>query len=83
MVCACRLEEPTMAAEDFSFMAAKVPGLFVFLGIRDEDVGSVHGLHTPLFFMDERQLTRGAALHVRTALALLDHFGGGKASDEL
>jgi len=68
------LDEPTMAAEDFSFMASKVPGLFAFLGIRDEAIGTVHGLHTPWFRIDERVLTTGVGLHVRTALALLRRF---------
>ena len=34
----------------------KVPGVFSFLGIRNESIGSVHGLHTPRFTMDEGQL---------------------------
>jgi len=33
-----------------------VPGVFTFLGIRNETLGSVHGLHTPRFIMDEAQL---------------------------
>ena len=36
--------------------ADKVPGVFTFLGIRNETLGSVHGLHTPRFMMDEAQL---------------------------
>ena len=34
----------------------KVPGVFTFLGIRNETLGSVHGLHTPRFTMDEAQM---------------------------
>ena len=30
--------------------------MFTFLGIRNETLGSVHGLHTPRFTMDEAQL---------------------------
>jgi IAA-amino acid hydrolase len=33
-----------------------VPAVFTFLGIRNETAGSVHGLHTPVFTMDEAQL---------------------------
>lgn len=33
-----------------------MPAVFTFLGIRNETAGSVHGLHTPVFTMDEAQL---------------------------
>ncbi|KAK9836327.1 hypothetical protein WJX81_005563 [Elliptochloris bilobata] len=71
------LEEPTMAAEDFSFIADVVPAAMSFLGIRNETVGSVHGLHTPRFRMDEAQLPVGAALHAAVALEFL---GSGAAA---
>jgi IAA-amino acid hydrolase len=41
------------------------------LGIRNESAGSVHGLHTPQFRLDEAALPLGAALHVRFALDFL------------
>ncbi|BDA48415.1 IAA-amino acid hydrolase ILR1-like 5 [Coccomyxa sp. Obi] len=63
-----RLPEPTMAAEDFSFLADAVPGAFTFLGIKNETAGSVHGLHTAQFQMDEAQMPLGAALHASVAL---------------
>ena len=43
-------------AEDFALFADEVPAVFTFLGIRNETAGSVHGLHTPVFTMDEAQL---------------------------
>lgn len=48
--------------------AEAVPGVFTYLGIRNETVGSVHGLHTPRFTLDEGVLPRGAALHAAVAL---------------
>ncbi|KAK9797378.1 hypothetical protein WJX73_007694 [Symbiochloris irregularis] len=66
------LEEPTMAAEDFSFLADAVPGAFTFLGINNESAGSVHGLHTPRFRMDDSQLPLGAALHTAVALTFFE-----------
>jgi len=39
----------TMASEDFAFTAAAVPSCFVFLGVRNEKLGAVHGLHSPYF----------------------------------
>lgn len=52
--------------------ADAVPGAFTFLGIYNESAGSVHGLHTPQFLMDDAQLALGSALHVAVALAYLD-----------
>ncbi len=60
--------------------ADKVPGVFTFLGIRNETVGSVHGLHTPRFTMDEAQLPLGAALHASMAFAGLRWAAGGAAA---
>lgn len=69
---ACSLPLTAFAdAEDFAFLAAKVPAAFIMLGIRNESAGSVHGLHTPQFRLDEAALPLGAALHVRFALDFL------------
>ncbi|EIE22283.1 amidohydrolase, partial [Coccomyxa subellipsoidea C-169] len=54
--------EPTLGGEDFSFYGhAGVPAAFTFLGIQNETAGSVHGLHTPRFMLDEEVLQTGAA----------------------
>ena len=60
-------------AEDFSFFAQEVPGLFVFLGGMDPDAdyAEVAGHHTPDFYIDERSLKLGVALHVNVALDYL------------
>lgn len=42
--------------------------MFTFLGINNETAGSVHGLHTAQFTMDESQMPLGAALHASVAL---------------
>lgn len=67
--------EPWMAGEDFAFIAQEVPSCFSLLGIRDEKVGSVHGLHTSRFLMDESVLPVGAALHAAFALEYLEEKG--------
>eukprot|EP00897_Mesotaenium_endlicherianum_P002072 jgi/Mesen1/1893/ME000143S00938 len=59
--------QPMMGAEDFSFFSEKVPGCMTWLGIRNETVSSIFGLHTPQFKLDEGVLPIGAAMH--TALA--------------
>lgn len=53
-------------------VADAVPAAMSFLGIRNESVSSVHGLHTPRFRMDESQLPVGAALHAAVALGFLE-----------
>ena len=44
-----------------------MPGAFTFLGIYNESAGSVHGLHTPRFQLDESVLHLGSALHAAFA----------------
>ena len=57
-------------AEDFSFFALEVPGLFVFLGItpEDKDAVSAPSNHSPFFYADEKSLKTGTELYVNWAL---------------
>ncbi|PSS32935.1 IAA-amino acid hydrolase ILR1-like [Actinidia chinensis var. chinensis] len=61
------LAEKVMAGEDFAFYQELIPGVMFSIGIRNEEVGSIHSPHSPHFFLDEDVLPIGAALH--TALA--------------
>jgi amidohydrolase len=64
-----------MGGEDFANYAQKVPGLYLFLGVRNESLGAVHPVHTPYFVIDEAALPVG----VRTmALVAIDYL---QASD--
>ena len=56
-----------------------MPGVYSFLGINNETAGSVHGLHTPNFRMDESVLPVGAALHAAFAL----HFVRGRTGVQM
>ncbi|MDO9475858.1 MAG: amidohydrolase [Pseudohongiella sp.] len=60
-------------AEDFSYYANEVPGMFFFLGIGADDPALVHPNHSPYFYADERALPVG--VRALTALAL-DFMGG-------
>lgn len=60
-------------AEDFSYFAEEVPGLFFFLGVAPEDPSLVHPNHSPRFYADERALPVGVT--AMTALTL-DYLGG-------
>lgn len=83
------LHDPTMASEDFCYLADAAPGTFTFLGVRNESIGAVHGLHTPKFRMDDAQLALGAALHAAVALNFFEqhaadgHHGTANGHTEL
>ena len=53
----------TMGAEDFAFYLQKVPGVFIFLGIRNEEKGIIYPHHHPRFDVDESVLWKGSALY--------------------
>lgn len=62
---------PVMAGEDFAFYLQRIPGCFVYIGVRNEEAGSTHGLHHPRFKVDENALPIGAALHASFAIESL------------
>ena len=45
--------KPQMGAEDFSAFARRVPAAFLFLGVRNEERGIIHMIHTPRFDVEE------------------------------
>jgi len=49
----------TTTAEDFSYFANEVPGLFLFLGVAPEDPTLIYPNHSPRFYADERALPVG------------------------
>ncbi len=63
---------PRTGAEDFSFFAREVPGLYFWLGIRPPDVPEAEAApnHSPRFFVDETALGLG----VRALAALAADF---------
>jgi len=66
--------ERWMAAEDFSFLARRVPGCFVWLGAALE---TPHEHHHPRFDIDDSVLPTSAALMAGAATALLETRAGG------
>ncbi|ESQ31014.1 hypothetical protein EUTSA_v10011458mg [Eutrema salsugineum] len=56
-----------MGAEDFAFYSEIIPATFYFIGIRNEELGSVHIGHSPHFMIDEGSLPVGAAVHAAVA----------------
>jgi IAA-amino acid hydrolase len=71
--------EPTMGAEDFSFVAETVPSTFFLLGQGSgADPPTNYGLHHPHFALDESVMTRGVELHVNLALRALRKLSQGQ-----
>ncbi|MEE4279761.1 MAG: amidohydrolase [Halieaceae bacterium] len=64
---------PITGAEDFSYFANEVPGLFFGLGVGSDDPTLVHPNHSPRFYADERALPIGVT--ALTALTL-DYLRG-------
>lgn len=51
--------DPIMLAEDFAFYQKQIPGVFFFLGTRNEEKGFIHPLHNGRFDFDEKILAYG------------------------
>jgi amidohydrolase len=62
---------PTMGGEDFSEFMPFVPACFFWVGSRNEETGKVWGHHHPKFDIDERALSTGVEMMVRSALRYL------------
>jgi amidohydrolase len=64
------ISELVTGAEDFSFYALEVPGLFAFLGITPEgqDAIAAPSNHSPFFYADEKALRVGTELYANWAI---------------
>lgn len=71
--------EAVMGGEDFAYyVQGGVPGCFVALGIRNQELGAIHSVHTPQFLVDEAALPLGAAMHVEFAMRSLSELAATK-----
>jgi len=55
------LSEPSTGGEDFAYYLKRTKGAYFRLGIRNEQKGIVHPLHSAYFDVDEDALPAGAA----------------------
>jgi amidohydrolase len=67
---------PQLAAEDFAAFANRVPGCYMFLGIRNTANGITNGLHTPEFDVDERCLAVGVGAMSDTLFKVAESLSG-------
>ena len=60
--------EPILGAEDVSRFLQRAPGVYYFLGTRNEKKGCIHPNHSPQFKVDEAVLKYGAVSLAKLAL---------------
>jgi metal-dependent amidase/aminoacylase/carboxypeptidase family protein len=71
-------------ATDKGYACRAKPSGFLFLGIKNETLGSVYGLHNSKFKLDQTALKTGAAMHAALASEWLEkHAAVKEHSDEL
>jgi hippurate hydrolase len=54
--------EVRMGAEDFGYYSQKIPGCFFRLGTANKEKNTRHGVHTPLFDIDENAIEIGVGM---------------------
>lgn len=64
-------KEQEMGSESFSAAQRLYPGVYVFLGIQNEEIGSGAENHSPEFDIDEGALVKGVALEIAYAIDFL------------
>lgn len=57
--------KPQMTAEDFSYYQREVPGLFFFLGVRNEEKDFIYSLHNSKFNFSEEVLLTGIQTYIK------------------
>ena len=60
-----RMSVPRTGAEDFSFFAQEVPGLYFFLGVNPENQESSFTNHSPRFYIDDDALDTGVKAFIQ------------------
>lgn len=64
------LPEPSFLGEDFSFYQKAIPGVFFYLGTRNDALGFVHGLHNNRFNFEEAVLLQGVKAFIALAKSM-------------
>ena len=66
------IDAPTMATEDFGYLAQAVPGAFYKIGVGNPEIGATYPIHSPKFVADEGAMPALIAMHAAVALKFLD-----------
>ncbi len=62
--------KPYMFSEDFAFYQQEIPGIFSFIGCRNEEKGWIHPLHSCYFNFDEKILVNGVNYYITVSKEL-------------
>lgn len=63
--------ELRMGAEDFGYYTQQIPGCIFRLGVRNEEKGIIHNVHTPKFNVDENAIEIGMGMMSWLGVSLL------------
>ena len=66
------LYEGTLAGEDYAEYLQHVPGVFVFVGTNNPDIGAVHPQHSCYYTVDESVLVKGSMVAAQWACDMLE-----------
>ena len=65
--------EPSLGGDDFADLLLEVPGMYAYLGTRNEkNPNTCEAAHTTLFDIDEEALVIGASLYYEYALRVVN-----------
>ncbi len=67
--------DPLFGSEDFARYLQKIPGVYIFLGVRNEEKGITEGNHSSRFDIDETVLLQGTRMLSIIALDFLNDPG--------
>lgn len=60
--------EPSMGGEDFSYYLEKIPGCFMYLGVKNSEKGCIYPGHNTKFRIDEDAFSMGVTMMLNGAL---------------
>ncbi|WP_138420593.1 M20 metallopeptidase family protein [Aquibacillus sediminis] len=63
--------DPSMAMEDFAYYLKEIPGAFLFIGGRNEQLLATYPHHHPKFNVDERAILHGGKMFISLVLDFL------------
>ena len=69
-----RWSVPRTGAEDFSFFAQEVPGLYFFLGVNPQNQESTYTNHSPKFYVDDNALDTGVKAFIQLVEDYSENF---------
>ena len=64
--------EGTLAGEDFAEYLQIVPGVFVFVGTNNPEIGAIHPQHSCYYTIDENVLVKGSMVAAQWAIDMLN-----------